>query len=585
MEINRLFDYLTLQSRQIPNHLFLSDKLSGQWKDYTFAEVKSIVDAVSEGLLNLGIKKDDKIALCAINRPEWNFIDLGCLQIGAVLVPLYPTASANDFKFIFTDAEVKLAFLGSKEIYDKVHSFSASIPSLQEIFSIDELDGVKHWKSILPNNSKPERLEAAMQSIVEEDLATIIYTSGTTGNPKGVMLTHKNMVSNLKMTDEIIPFYEGSKSLSFLPLCHVFERIVFFAYLKNGIHISYAESIEKIGENLKEVKPLMFTTVPRLLEKVYDKIMDTGHHLSGLKKKLFFWAIELGQHYELNKDLGFFYRLQLSIARKLIFKKWKEALGGNISFIVTGAAPLQARLGRIFSAAGIAIVEGYGLSEASPGICINGYEEKDRMIGTVGLPLPGIEVKLATDGEILAKGSNIMKGYYKRPDLTAEVIDKDGFLHTGDIGEWVEGRFLKITDRKKELFKTSGGKYVAPAPIENKLKESRFIEQVMLLGDNERFISALIVPSFLNLEAYCKENNIVYESASKIIDNEKIKQLILNEVENFNKDLGQVEKVKKVKLLANEWTIEAGELTPTLKVKRKVVIEKYQKEISELYSG
>ena len=504
MEITRLFDYLTQQVALTPDKPFLASKVTegGQkyWKSYTFKETAEIADKVSQGLLNLGIDREDKVALCAPNRPEWNFIDLACQQIGAILVPLYPTASVNDFRFIFKDAEIKLAIIADKGLYDKVSQFKAEIPSLQQVYTIEEVSGAPLWNSIWKDIMDTTTVQTAKATIQEKELATIIYTSGTTGNPKGVMLSHYNMVNNLKATDAILPFGGGQKALSFLPLCHIYERISFFAYLKNGIHIHYAENMETIPENLKEVHPFVFTTVPRLLEKVYEKIMEKGNELTGLKRKLFDWSLELGTRYELNKDLGIWYRIQLAIARKLVFTKWQEALGGEVKFIITGAAPLQARLGRLFSAAGVVVLEGYGLSEASPGISVNRVEEENRMIGTVGIPLSNVEVKLAEDGEILMRGPNVMMGYYKRPDLTAEVIDTDGYLHTGDIGEFVNGKFLKITDRKKELFKTSGGKYVAPAPIENKLKESKYIEQVMLIGDNQRYVSALVVPSFMNLQ-------------------------------------------------------------------------------------
>ncbi|MFN8276400.1 MAG: long-chain fatty acid--CoA ligase [Chitinophagales bacterium] len=589
MTITRLFDYLHLQASTRPDQPCIAGKVkegdTKKWQHYSYRETQEMADRVSQLLINLGIQKGDMIGLSALNSPQWNFIDLGTQQIGAILVPLYPTASTNDFQFIFNDAGVKYAFMGDAGLYKKTAQIQPQVPSLKGIYTFDAIPGATHWESVLPPVAQinHELLNQRKAAVSEDDIATIIYTSGTTGNPKGVMLTHKNMVSNLKMTDSILPFEEGRKSLSFLPLCHVFERIVFFAYIKNAIHIHYAENLETIGENLKEVHPYVFTTVPRLLEKVYERIMNTGHALTGVKKKLFFWAMELGSRYELNKNQGLSYTVQLAIARKLVFSKWQEALGGEVKFIVTGAAPLQARLGRIFSAAGIAVVEGYGLSESSPGLCINRYEEKDRMIGTVGLPLPGVDIKLAEDGEILAKGPNIMKGYYNRPDLTAEVIDSDGYLHTGDIGEWVDGRFLRITDRKKELFKTSGGKYVAPAPIENKLKESHYIEQVMLVGDNMKFVSALIVPSFANLQAWANEQGIAYESNRQIVDNEKVKALIHADIEKCNKEFGQVERVKKFVLLDKEWTIEDGELTPTLKVKRKAILARYAQLVEQLY--
>lgn len=588
MQVTRLFDYLTVQATERPEQPFLSSKVieNGQkiWKPYNFKQVAEICNSVSQALINLGIKKGDTIALCSPNRPQWNFIDIGCQQIGAILIPLYPTASANDFKFICNDAEVKLAFVADKGLFDKLNSLRAEIPTLQEIYTFEDTPGAKNWNTNFEGITATPDVQAAKDSINEKELATIIYTSGTTGNPKGVMLSHYNMVSNLSGTDEILPFHPEGKALSFLPLSHIYERVGFFGYLKNAMYIHYAESMDTIAENLKEVHPFVFTTVPRLLEKVYEKIMEKGNELTGIKKRLFEWSLVLGNRYELNKDLGVWYRIQLAIARKLVFSKWQEALGGEVQFIITGAAPLQPRLGRLFSAAGVIVLEGYGLSEASPGISVNRVEEPGRLIGSVGIPLPNVHVKLAEDGEILAKGPNIMMGYYKRPDLTAEVIDEEGYLHTGDIAEWVDGKFLKITDRKKELFKTSGGKYVAPAPIENKLKESRYIEQVMLVGDNMKFVTALIVPSFLHLQAWAKDNGIAYESNYQIVGNEKIKALINAEISAANKEFGNVEQVKKFKLLDKEWTIEDGELTPTLKVKRKVIISRYQALVDEMYN-
>ncbi len=588
MEVTRLFDYLTVQAAERTDLPFISSKVVENdkkvWKPYTFKEVADICDRVSQGLINLGIKKDDKIALCAPNRPEWNFIDVGCLQIGAILVPLYPTASANDFKFICSDAEVKLVFVNDKGLYDKIQSFRSEVPSIREVYTIEDVAGVKNWKSVIEGVVTTPDVAAAKALVQEKELATIIYTSGTTGNPKGVMLSHYNIVNNLAGSDEIIPFHPGGRSLSFLPLSHIYERVGFYGYLKNGIHIHYAENLETIGENLKEVRPYVFTTVPRLLEKVYEKIMEKGNELTGFKKAMFEWSLRIGNRYELNKDLGLWYRIQLALARKLVFVKWQEALGGEVKFIITGAAPLQPRLGRLFSAAGVIVIEGYGLSEASPGISVNRVEEPGRLIGSVGIPLPNLHVKLADDGEILVKGPNVMMGYYKRPDLTAEVIDAEGYLHTGDIAEWVDGKFLKITDRKKELFKTSGGKYVAPSPIENKLKESRYVEQVMLVGDNKKFVTALIVPSFMHLQAWAKDNGVSYESNKQIIGNEKIKALINAEIEEANKEFGRVEQVKKFSLLDKEWTIEDGELTPTLKVKRKVILSRYEALVEEMYS-
>lgn len=589
MEIKRLFDFLTEQISKHPDSPFVSSKVDKQWKHYSFKQVQENSSRVSQLLLNLGLKKDDKIAIISTNRPEWNFTDIGSMQVGLINVPMYPTIAEKDYEFIFADAGIQYAFVGDESIYNKVRNLTGRVPSLKGIYCFDKVTGANNFWDSLPALSAVNvgEIETRKNVVSEEDLATIIYTSGTTGNPKGVMLTHKNVVSNIKSVQEVTPFSEGESALSFLPLNHSFERMVFYSYLAFGVHIHYAENLETIGENLKEVKPHCFTTVPRLLEKVYEKIMAKGNELTGFKRKLFFWSMDLGAQYQLGGGNSAWYNFQLSIARKLVFSKWKEALGGNVEFIVTGASAMQPRLIKLFTAAGISVLEGYGLTETSPVLCANRLDEKERCIGAVGLPIPGVQIKLAEDGEILAKGANIMKGYYNRPDLTAEVIDSEGWFHTGDIGRWVEmhgNKFLKITDRKKELFKTSGGKYVAPQVIEEKMKESRYIEQMMVVGgDDKKFISALIVPSFLNLHDWAKENGVSVSSNEQIVTNEKIKALINAEVEKYNKDFGNWEQVKKFHLLQSEWTVEAGELTPTMKVKRKVIYERYSKNVDELY--
>ncbi|QQS27522.1 MAG: long-chain fatty acid--CoA ligase [Sphingobacteriales bacterium] len=591
MEITRLFDYLDHQAAERANQPFLSAKTQThkgkEWITYSFKQVHEMVNRVSAALIQLGIQKNDKIALIAANSPEWNFIDLGVQQIGAVCVPMYPTISQNDYEFIFNDAEIVYAFVGDENILQRVLPLINLVPSLKGIYTFQRISGQKHYSEILPEIDKVDftAIESYKTKVSPDDLATIIYTSGTTGNPKGVMLSHDNLVSNLKAIQMLLPFLPGAKSLSFLPLCHSFERIVFYAYLSNAVHIHYAESLDTIGENLKEVQPYCFTTVPRLLEKVYEKIMEKGLQLTGVKKKLFFWAVSLGLKFELNKNMGILYDLQLSIARKLIFSKWQEALGGKVQFIVTGAAAFQPRLARLFTAAGISIIEGYGLTETSPVLSVNRIELKDRAIGTVGLPIPGVTIQLAPDGEIIAKGPNIMKGYYKRPDLTAEVIDEDGWFHTGDIGEWLDNRFLKITDRKKELFKTSGGKYIAPQVIENKLKESPYIEQIMVVGDSQKYVAALIVPSFLNLREWAKNEGLQFDDNQQIVDNEKIKNLISAEIETYNRHFGKWEQIKKVTILPHEWSIETGELTPTMKLKRKIIAQKFASYIEALYQN
>ena len=590
MEIKRLFDILTEQVSKQPDVQSISGKTNGQWVHYTFKQVSDTANRVSQLLLNLGLKKDDKIAIIAANCPEWNFVDLGSQQIGLINVPMYPTIAEKDYEFIFNDAGIQYAFVGDEIIYNKVRPLLGRVPTLKGIYTIAKVNGAQSFWDSLPALTAVNiaEIEKKKDAVSENDLATIIYTSGTTGNPKGVMLTHLNMVSNINSVKQVTPFAEGVSSLSFLPLCHSFERIVVFSYLSMAVHVHYAENLETIGENLKEVHPYCFSTVPRLLEKVYEKIMEKGNALEGFKKKLFFWSIDLGAQYKLGEDQGPWYNLRLGIARKLVFSKWKEALGGNVEFICTGAAAMQPRLIKLFTAAGVQVIEGYGLTETSPVLCTNRMDEKERCMGSVGMPIPGVTIKIADDGEILAKGPNIMKGYYNRPDLTAEVIDSEGWFHTGDIGIWEErfgNKFLKITDRKKELFKTSGGKYVAPSPIENKMKESPYIEQIMIVGDSKKFVSALLVPSFLNLKDWAKDNGVEAASHPQIVDNSKIKALINAEVERLNKDFGKWEQIKKFTLLTEEWTVDAGELTPTMKVKRKVILEKYNKHVEEMYAG
>lgn len=591
MESKRLFDALANHVVNNPNQQFLSAKegIAGQkqWRHYTFQEVQALSNSVSQLLIQQGLQKDDKIAIIAENRPEWNFTDIGAMQIGVIPVPMYPNISENDYAFIFNDAAIQYAFVGSAEIYEKVKNLYAKVPSLKGIYSFDALDTIQALYSILPHEINEAEINKRKEKVCSDDLATIIYTSGTTGNPKGVMLTHKNIVSNIDGVRQVTPFDPGKRTLSFLPLCHSFERMVFYAYLSFGMHVHYAENLETIGENLKEIKPFTFTTVPRLLEKVYEKIMAKGVELSGFKKKLFYWAIDLGLQYKIGGSNGLWYSFQLNIARKLVFSKWREALGGEVDFIVTGAAAMQPRLITLFSAAGIQVIEGYGLTETSPVLCVNRIEEEGRCIGTVGMPIPGVEIKMAEDGEILAKGKNVMKGYYNRPDLTAEVISADGWFHTGDIGVWLKHNgksFLKITDRKKELFKTAGGKYIAPQVIENKMKECPFIEQMMVVGgDDKKFIAALIVPSFLQLDAWAKEQDLILDNNNALISHPKTIAFIEQEVEKLNPNFGHWEQIKKIKLLSEEWSVETGELTPTMKPKRKVIYEKYAKEIEAIF--
>jgi long-chain acyl-CoA synthetase len=511
--------------------------------------------------------------------------------MGAVLTPIYPTISLNELEYVMNEAAVKLIFVSDKDQYDRVNSIREKIPTVKAVFTFDYIQASLHWKEILSKatDSDLQKLKEIRDSIRHEDLCTIIYTSGTTGVPKGVMLSHKNILSNVFAVQEIfkpIIFEKESRALSFLPLNHIFERVVSYEYMFFGCSIYFAESLDKIGDNLKEVKPTNFATVPRLLEKVYDRIMAKGHELTGIKKKLFFWAVEIGNQYEVNKNKGWWYNTQLALANKLIFSKWREGLGGNVRAIVTGAAACQVRLLRVFTAAGIPILEGYGLTETSPVISVNRYEEANRRFGTVGPVIQGVEVKLAEDGEILCKGDNVMMGYYKQPQLTSEVISEGGWFHTGDIGIWVENRFLKITDRKKEIFKTSGGKYVAPQPIENKMKESPFIEQMMVVGAERKFTGALIVPNLPNLTEWCQKNNIAKDGVTRhqLLNDPKVIELYKGIVEEYNQQFNHVEQVKKFELLDSEWTIDGGELTPTLKLKRKVIMEKYKQAVERIYN-
>ncbi|MEO8110986.1 MAG: long-chain fatty acid--CoA ligase [Ginsengibacter sp.] len=588
----RLFDCLELQLKNAAQHIMLAGKEDGAWKKYTTEEVSQIVNRLSAGLLKMGISNGDntaegrdKIAVISKNRPEWLMLDLAVQQIGAVLTPVYPTISANDLEFILKDAAVKIVFVNDQDLFDKVNELKHNLPDIREIYSFENLPGVKNWKEILlpVDDELINSVKVISDKIGYEDLATIIYTSGTTGRPKGVMLSHKNILSNVLDSIPCFPPGDDMKALSFLPLNHIFERMVSYIYLFTGTSIYYAEGLETIADNLKEIQPNLFTTVPRLLEKVYEKIMSKGKELTGIKRNLFFWAHGLATKFEINKDQGLVYNLQLSLANKLIFSKWREALGNNIKCIVSGGAACQVRLIRIFTAAKIPVMEGYGLTETSPVISVNRFQESGRMFGTVGPLINNVSVKIADDGEILCKGPNVMMGYYKRPDLTAEVME-DGWFKTGDIGILMEGDFLKITDRKKEMFKTSGGKYVAPVAVENKLKESTYIENLIVTGADEKYVGALIIPAFDELKKWCRKNNIVNGANEELIKLPQVKELYKNEVENFNKDFNHVEQIKKFELLPHEWSVETGEMTPKLSLKRKVIMEKYKDAVKRIYS-
>jgi long-chain acyl-CoA synthetase len=590
---HRLFDCLETLLKEGPNDVLLSAKENGAWRSYTVREVADIVEKLGAGLLSLGIggndmsvEKRDKIAILAKNRPEWIFLDLAVQKVGAVLVPIYPTVHVNDLQFVLTDAAVRLAFVNDAELLAKVDAVRAGTPSLTDVYSFEKLEDCRHWSEILGLGAQEhyQQIETAAAKITTEDLLTIIYTSGTTGTPKGVMLSHHNVLSNVLAVLPYLPVGRGTRSLSFLPLNHIFERMVTYVYLFAGVSIFYAESLDTLGENLKEVKPQIFTTVPRLLEKVYEKIMSKAGELTGIKKKLFFWALALGEQYDVQKKGSPAYRAKLALARKLVFSKWKEALGGEIRCIVTGAAACQVKLIRIFTGAGIPIMEGYGQTESSPVISVNRMEEENRMFGTVGPVISGVEVKIADDGEVLCKGPNVMMGYYKRPDLTAETV-QDGWLYTGDIGTFVDNKFLKITDRKKEIFKTSGGKYVAPQPIENRFAESPFIGQVMIVGAGEKFTGALIVPAFPQLTDWCRQQGLGSLSQDEMVRHPQVLKHYEALVHELNTHFNPVEQVKKFELLPREWTVSGGELAPKMSLKRKVIMETCGGYVEKIYGN
>jgi long-chain acyl-CoA synthetase len=585
-EITRIFDLLQVSKEKFSKEDMVAAKLDGIWIKTSTEDFISQVDSVSRGLLAKGIQKADKVAVMAPNRPEWNICDFGIMQIGATQVPMYPTLAVNDIKFIVRDADIKIVFVSDRAIYDKINEVKIADGSDVQIYSFDKLDGIPHWLELIEAGKQNQTIdiEDYRKEIGPDDLLTLIYTSGTTGTPKGVMLTHNNLVSNVLNSYSSYP--KGfSRAISFLPLSHVFERMVFYMYLYLGISVYYAQNMDTIAADIADVKPHGFTTVPRLLEKVYDRIIEKGTQLTGIKKKLFFWAVNLGLRYEMDGQNGMWYELQLKIANKIIFNKWREALGGQIMAIVSGGAALQPRLARVFWAAQMPVLEGYGLTETSPVITVNGLDKGATKFTTVGRPINGVEVKIAEDGEVLCKGPNVMKGYYNRPDLSAEVIDEQGFFHTGDIGEMVDGQYLRITDRKKEIFKTAGGKYVAPQSLENKFKESTFIEQVIVTGENQRFPAALILPSFPTLNKWCEKKGIPYTTNDEMIKDQRVIDKIWSEVQRYNIDFGKWEQVKKMELLCNDWSIDGGELTPKLSLRRKAILEKYKTQVEKLYKN
>ncbi len=561
-----------------------TQKENGVWTSLSTEDFVTKGKQFSSGLIQLGIKKGDRIAVISSNRTEWHLTDMAVQQLGAVNAPLYPNITEADYEYILNDSGAIMVFVSDQEILTKILNIKDKVSSLEHVYTFDKIVGQKHYSELLIDEINEEAITKARGAINDEDVATLIYTSGTTGNPKGVMLTHQNLVSNVLGSEDRIPVgVKDQRALSFLPLCHVFERMIDYLYIYKSVAIYYAESIDAIGDNLKEVKPHIFGTVPRLLEKVYDKIVAKGTDLTGVKKLLFFWALDLGLKYDPIVSGGVVYNLKLKIANKLIFSKWREALGGNVLALASGGAALQPRLARVFTAAGIPVLEGYGLTETSPVISVNSLLPEGTMIGTVGKPLSNLDVKIAEDGEILVKGPSIMKGYYNQPELTKEVIDKDGYFHTGDIGVLVDDKYLKITDRKKEIFKTSGGKYIAPQVMENKFKESRFIEQVMVVGEGERMPAAFIQPDFLFLKAWCDRKNISFSSNEEIVKNEIVISRYQKEMDQLNSNFSNFEQVKKFELIGHIWSIDNGELTPTLKLKRKNILIKNQELYKKIY--
>jgi len=589
MEVKRTFDLLDQYKAQYAyKDDALAGKENGKWVKYSSSDYTEMAANLSYGLMALGLKKGDMVATIANNRPEWNFLDMAVSQAGMVHVPIYPTISKEDYDYILNHCKPKLVFVSDKMLLEKIGPIVKNAKSIKDIYTFNDLEKTKNWKEVLELGKKnkekyADELEKIKESIQPEDMVTLIYTSGTTGFPKGVMLSHQNLVSNFITTSAVHHLTDKHRVLSFLPLSHVYERMVNYHFQYKGLSIYYAESMGTIVQDLKDIQPHVFNSVPRLLERVYDRIIGKGKDLPGLKKQIFFWAVNLGLKYS-SEGNSAWYKTRLKLANKLIFSKWREGLGNKVEIVVSGGAALQPRLASIFWAAGIRVLEGYGLTETSPVIAVNNLTRNEIMFGTVGPVIDGVKVKIADDGEILCKGPNIMLGYYKAPDLTAEVIDEEGWFHTGDIGKLINGKYLKITDRKKEMFKLSSGKYIAPQVIENKLKESFFIENAMVIGENEKFASALISPNYEFLHNWATVHGIKYRDNNELIALPEVIARYQKEVNEINKGLGQTEHIKRIKLVSEEWTPQTGEMSPTLKLKRKVLYDKYSQQVEEIYS-
>lgn len=589
----RIFDFLDNYQKNYSKKGMFFNKLNNQWKPFSATDITQKSYSLATSFLKMGLNgKDytpetqDKIGIIANNCAEWMIVDFATQITGSVLVPIYPSITEGEWQYILNESQASVLFISDKISLKKINKIKNELPYLKKIYSLIPIEGVDFWEDlfILPTENEIAQIDQIKNEIKPEYLATIIYTSGTTGNPKGVMLSHRNIVSDVENSMDCFNFCSSDEcSLSFLPLNHIFERTVMYIYINKGISVYFAEGMETIGANLKEVKPVVFTTVPRLLEKVYEKIDAKGSELTGLKKKLFDWAVALALDYTIDKTKRtFWYNTKLKIADAFIYNKWREAVGGKIRAIVTGSAACQVKLLKLFTAAKIVVMEGYGLTETSPVVSVNRYEEENRMFGTIGTVINNVQVKIAPDGEILCKGSNVMMGYYKHPELTNEVIIDDWF-HTGDIGTLIDGKFLKITDRKKEIFKISGGKYIAPLPIENKMKESPFIEQIMVVGQNEKFVGALIVPAIEKIKEYFLNVGILLDNSIEFSEDKDIQKLIRKELDQFNKLFSAHEQVKKFQLIPTEWTIDGGELTATLKLRRKKIMEKYQSVVEKIY--
>jgi long-chain acyl-CoA synthetase len=589
MEITRSFDLLDqIGQKYADKDDMLAGFVNGEWKKYSSKEYMTNALHIAYGLMALGLKKGDRIATISNNRPEWNFADMGMAMAGMVQVPIYPTISVEEYDYILGHAEPKLVILSDKGLHDKIAPIAKKKKSISDIYTFNEIEGAKHWTELAKlgeeNSEKfKDELEKRKASIDPSELLTILYTSGTTGVPKGVMLSHTNLVSNTLTADHHIGFGPENRALSFLPISHVYERMVVYLYQHKGISVYYAENLGTIARDAQSMRPDIFTAVPRLIEGVYDKIIGKGKDLTGIKKSIFFWAVKLGHKFDPEKKNGGFYGMKLKIADKLIFSKWRASLG-DCRVMITGSAAIQPRLVRVFWAAGIELYEGYGLTETSPVISVANQRTREAKIGSAGIICEGVDVKIAKDGEIIVKGPNVMMGYYKNEAMTKEVIDNDGYFHTGDIGEIVDGKWLKITDRKKEIFKLSSGKYIAPQAIENKFKESMFIEQLMVIGENQKFASAIIAPNFHFLHNWAGRHDFKFRDNDELIADKRVTDRIMEEVKEMNKNLGQTEQIKRFKLVSDSWTPDTGVMSPTMKLKRKVLAEKYAHLIDEIFS-